>query len=67
MSLMSRIRRAVYGRRDASNAAEAFRNVGQLELAGNLASPLPFQEPPAEEVILDPSELPEELREDEPR
>ena len=64
VSLMSRIRHLVYGRGDASNAADAFRNVGQLRLTGSLAEPLPFHSAPPETVILDPAELPDELRED---
>lgn len=66
-SLLARIRRLVYGRSDPSNAADAFRNVGQLEWTGTLAPPLPFQSPPEAPVDLDPSELPWELRDDERR
>ncbi len=56
------IRRAFYGKRDASNAADAFRNIGQLQFTGRPADPLPFHGP-TETVELDESELPWELRE----
>ena len=61
---MRRIGHLVYGRGDASSAADAFRNVGQLRLTGSLAEPLPFHSAPPGRVILDPAELPDEVRED---
>lgn len=64
MSLFSRIRRVAYGRRDASNASEAFRNIAQLQTTGAFAEPLPFQHPPDERIVLDARELPDELRDD---
>jgi hypothetical protein len=63
-SLMAHIRRLVYGRRDPSIASEAFRNIGQLELTGNLAQPLPFHDAPEQPIDLDQEHLPWELRED---
>lgn len=44
--------------------SEAIRNVGQLEVAGNLTQPTPGLEAPVDRVKLDPREVPWELREE---
>jgi hypothetical protein len=61
---LTRFRRLILGRRSAESdtVISAFANAGRMNIAGLAPDPGPFDEPPAEPVILE-GDIPWELRE----
>ena len=61
MGFITRVRRVLGLGMDDGGVGSVVRNVGQIELFGDVVSKSPFEEPPAYEVALDDDHLPWEL------
>lgn len=63
MGFITSVRRALGLGTDDGGVGSVVRNVGQIELFGDVVSKMPFEEAPAYEVVLDEDRLPWELGE----
>ncbi|MCU1472853.1 hypothetical protein [Amnibacterium sp.] len=63
MGFITGVRRVLGLGGDDGGVGSVVRNVGQIELFGDVVSKAPFEEPPAYEVALDDDHLPWELGE----